>query len=127
MALGSLQEALAEHAARTQRDLRLQNVIAGTQRIALGAEEYEDAFTLVIVQVVPSEGDGRCGGHDRGAGISHSRTPARKNIDTAPINSKSAVPRSGWRNTSTTGTITINVGTTSLRAWATSSWAMPWK
>ena len=50
LALGAEQEALAGHAARAERDLRLGDVIAGAQRILLRVEEDLDAAALVVVQ-----------------------------------------------------------------------------
>ena len=79
-----VQEALAEQPARAERDLRLQDVIAGAERIALRIEEGEDAVLLVIVQELPGDRDRR--GHRRARTTHeiHSRTPATKNTRRRP-------------------------------------------
>ncbi len=45
-----LEETLAEHAARSDRDLRLADMIAGAERVAFGVEEDQHAVSLIIVQ-----------------------------------------------------------------------------
>ena len=55
LALGALHEAFAEHAARTQRDLGLQDVIAGAERIAAWIEEGQDAVALIIFEEWPGQ------------------------------------------------------------------------
>ena len=51
MPLRPLQEPLAPQPARAQRDLRLDDVVAGPQRIALRVHERRDPRLLVVVQV----------------------------------------------------------------------------
>src|SRR5260221_4319016 len=53
MALRAVQEALAEEPARAERDLRLQDVIAGAERIVLGVEKGVDAVALVFRHMAP--------------------------------------------------------------------------
>ena len=55
LTLGAEQEPLAGDAARAERDLRLQDVVAGAERIALGIEEGEDALALVVPQKAPGD------------------------------------------------------------------------
>ncbi len=55
MALRAVQEALAEEPARAERDLRLQDVIAGAERIVLGVEKGVDAVALVFPHMAPDQ------------------------------------------------------------------------
>ncbi len=83
-----MEEALAPDSARSDRDLRLGDVIAGAQGIALGVEEDVDALPLVAVE--HAVGDRR-GDRDRGrgneedpgrqAGEEHHRHPAQHDHD----------------------------------------------
>ncbi len=50
VALRALQEAAAGDAAGAERDLRLQDVVAGAQRVAVRVEEGQHAALLVVVQ-----------------------------------------------------------------------------
>src|SRR5277367_6030996 len=45
--------ALAEQAARTDRDLRLDDVVARAERIVLGFQEGQDALALIVVDEMP--------------------------------------------------------------------------
>src|SRR5262249_17932414 len=54
MALRAVQKALAEQTSGAERDLRLQNVIAGAERIALRVEKRIDPVLLIIAQEVPT-------------------------------------------------------------------------
>jgi len=60
MALRSLQIALAADAARSDRDLRLADMIAGTQRIAFRIEEDQHAVLLIFLEQ-EEEGEGNEG------------------------------------------------------------------
>ena len=53
MGLRALQPALADDAARTDRDGRLYGVIAGTERVLRRVEQRQDALALVVVQRGP--------------------------------------------------------------------------
>ena len=53
--LAAVHPALAEHAAGADGDLRLDDVIAGAERIGLRIEEREHALALVVVQEAPAE------------------------------------------------------------------------
>ena len=53
MALGALHEAPAPEPAGAQCDLRLQDMVAAVEWIALGVEEGENAGLLIVVQHVP--------------------------------------------------------------------------
>ena len=53
MALGALHETFAEQAARAQGDLRLDDVIAGAERIAFRVEVGLDALLLIIMHEAP--------------------------------------------------------------------------
>ena len=55
MALRALQEALAPQPAGAQRDLGLDDVVAGAERVALRIEEGGDPRPLVVVQVAEGE------------------------------------------------------------------------
>jgi hypothetical protein len=57
--LGAVEPALAEQAARADRDLRLDDVVSGTQRIRFRIKKGQHAATLVIVHEVPQHGRGR--------------------------------------------------------------------
>src|SRR3546814_19065192 len=50
MALGAVEITLAEDATRSDRDLRLADVIARAQRVAFGIEEDQHAIALIIVE-----------------------------------------------------------------------------
>ena len=70
LALRALHPAATEQAGRPNRDLRLQHVIAGAERILSDAEKYVDALALVFMQHAeigkhrPADGDDRAGGDD---------------------------------------------------------------
>src|SRR3546814_3664575 len=49
MALGAVEITLAEDATRSDRDLRLADVIARAKRVAFGIEEDQHAIALIIV------------------------------------------------------------------------------
>ena len=53
--LRAVHEAFAEKLARADGDLRLNNVIAGAERIAIGIEKRQDAVTLVGFKKLPSD------------------------------------------------------------------------
>jgi hypothetical protein len=53
--LRTLHPALAEHAARADGDLRLDDVVARAERIVLRVEEGEHALALVVVQQWPAD------------------------------------------------------------------------
>ena len=108
-----MQEALAEQPARADRDLRLQDVIAGAERIALGIEEG----------VGCGSSDSRAGSARRPARPQPPRRPAPGRTSTAarrrgrtspppPSTSIIAVPRSGCFSTSAAGSRTSSAGTT---------------
>ena len=61
LALRAVEQALAEHAARADRDLRLDDVIAGAELVRFRIEQREYALLLVLVEhVLPGEpGRGR--------------------------------------------------------------------
>ena len=103
MALRALEEALAEEAARADRDLRLGDVIAGAERIALGIEEDQHPLALVIVE--EAERDRRRPRPAPPAPPTNSRsgTPARNITVTPPSTTIIAVPRSGWTRISAGG------------------------
>ena len=58
VALGPLQIPLAEQAAGTQRNFRLQDVISGAKRVRFGIEERQDARLLIVVQELPGDRPG---------------------------------------------------------------------
>ena len=58
MALGSLKVSLAEQAAGAERDLRLQDVVAGAERVRFGVEEREYSSLLILVQELPDDRPG---------------------------------------------------------------------
>ena len=63
VALGAVQESLAEHPARADRDFRLADMVAEAERIAFGIEEDQDAVALIAVEhEIDRErrGDRRC-------------------------------------------------------------------
>ena len=65
LALRAVEQSLAEHAARADGDLRLDDVITGAELVGLRIEQREDALLLVVVEhVVPREpaGGGARGG-----------------------------------------------------------------
>src|ERR1700731_5108695 len=62
MALAAVEKTSAEETAGAERDFRLQNVIAGAERVALRIEKGIDPVLLVIAEKMPP---GRHGG--RGA------------------------------------------------------------
>ena len=53
--LRAVQPALADDAARAERDRRLRRVIAGAERIATRIEERQDPLALIVVQLRPDE------------------------------------------------------------------------
>ena len=63
MCLRAVQPALADHAARPQRDRRLRAVITGAERIPARIEKRQYAFLLIVVQMRPDQRRG--GGADR--------------------------------------------------------------
>ena len=67
LGLGSFQESLSEESPRTHGDHRLDDVVARSQRIPLGAEEGQNPFLLVIFQKIPADGrqDEAAGGGDQ--------------------------------------------------------------
>src|SRR5258705_7459285 len=65
VALAALEETLAPDSARADRDLRLADVIAGAERIALRVEEHVDPLALVAVEQIIGD---RRGDRDRGRG-----------------------------------------------------------
>jgi hypothetical protein len=89
VALRALQEALAEHAAGAERDLRLDDVVAGAERIALGIEEGQHPLLLVVVQRLPGERRRDRGGDDDRRELPQ-RTPAAKNRAPPAISSINA-------------------------------------
>src|SRR5882757_1222415 len=52
--LAAVHVALAEDPARTDRDLGLNDVVAGTQRVVFGIQEREYALALVVVNEMPA-------------------------------------------------------------------------
>ena len=83
VALRALQEALAPHPARAERDLRLDDVVAGAERVALRVEEGVDARALVVVQVAVGDRARRTAPAAPPAANFHQRTPAAKNTAAA--------------------------------------------
>src|SRR5690349_1419755 len=59
MALAAVEKTSPQETARAERDFRLQNVITGTQRVALRIEKGIDPVLLVVAEEMPS---GRHGG-----------------------------------------------------------------
>ena len=53
LCLAAVHVALAEDSARANRDLRLDDVIAGAQRVGLRVQEGQDALALIVVDHVP--------------------------------------------------------------------------
>ena len=53
--LRALQEALAPHAAGAERDLRLDDVVTGAERVAFGMQEGVDPGALIVMQVAVSD------------------------------------------------------------------------
>src|ERR1700722_7783324 len=51
--LTAVHVAFAEHAARNDRDLRLDDVITGAEPVGLGVQERQDQLALIIVNEVP--------------------------------------------------------------------------
>ena len=85
VALGAGEETLTGQPAGADCDLRLDDVIAGAARIALGVEEYLDPVALVIVHHVERErgergerGDARAEQPQRHAGEVHRHDPAER-------------------------------------------------
>ena len=102
--LAAVHVALAEHAARADRDLRLDGVIAGAERVGLRIEEREHALPLIVVQEVP---DDRHGADDERAQPEDvAQLQARRAGPPAspPAATSSAVPRSGCSAISSVGT-----------------------
>ena len=110
MALGALQEALAPHAAGAQGDVRLDDVVAGAERVALGMEEGVDAGALVVVQVVVGElGEQRDRRRDA-AGTSTSARRRRRRSRRRACAVMAAVPRLGSLRMRPTGTRMASIG-----------------
>src|SRR3546814_5400247 len=65
MALGSAQETFAEDPTRSDRDLRLADMIACAQRITFWIKEYQHALLLIFVKETEGNREGRS---DRQAG-----------------------------------------------------------
>jgi hypothetical protein len=66
LSLAAVHPSLAEHAARAERDLALNDVIAGAERIVLRVEEGQHALALIVVQHVPAgEGGAHSQQHQR--------------------------------------------------------------
>ena len=84
LALRALQEALAPDAARAERDLRLDDVVAGAERIALGVEEGEHPLLLVVVQLLPEQRQGQRASAPSTSANFHQRTPARNSSPAPP-------------------------------------------
>ena len=110
MALGALQEALAPHASRTQGDFRLDDVVAGAERIALGMEEGVDAGALIVVQVGVGElGEQRDRQRRRG-GTSTIARRRRKRSAAPSMAVMAAVPRLGSLRIRPTGMRIASIG-----------------
>src|SRR5699024_12443494 len=65
VALGAIEPALAEQTAGADRDLALNDVIAGACRIARGVEEGQHALLLIAMHVEPQQ-IGRASCRERG-------------------------------------------------------------
>ena len=52
--LAAVHVALAEHAARADGDLRLDDVVAGAERVVFGIQEGQYALALIIVNEMPA-------------------------------------------------------------------------
>ena len=109
-ALGAGHEALAKDAAGADRDLRLEAVIAGAERIAFGIEEGADARALIVVQMAPHQRPGAAARRVDGREDPPS-TPARKKIAAPVSTSIKAVPRSGCFSSSAAGNSTSEAAT----------------
>src|SRR3546814_10261721 len=59
MALGSVQETFAEDPTRSDRDLRLADMIACAQRITFWIKEYQHALLLIFVKETEGNREGR--------------------------------------------------------------------
>ena len=66
LGLAAVQVALAPEATGTQRDLGLDDVVAGAQGVGLRIQEGEHALALVGVQVRPQHRQGRSAGEAHG-------------------------------------------------------------
>ena len=51
--MGPLHEALAHQPARADGDLRLEDMVAGAERVALGVDQGQHALLLIIMQPLP--------------------------------------------------------------------------
>ena len=83
MPLRALQEALARHPARAQRNLGLDDIVAGAERIAFRIKKGGDARTLIIAQMIigywGGDGGGAC--HQREFPPAHARRPKHSSAD----------------------------------------------
>ncbi len=84
--LAAVHPALAEHAAGADGDLRLDDVVAGAERIGLRVEEGEDALALVVVHEAPAEP----GGQRRRAAAAPTMTRTR-----SPASTMTSTPAAG--------------------------------
>jgi hypothetical protein len=102
--LAAVHPALAEYAARAERDLALDDVIAGAERIGLWIEEGQHALALVVVQEMPAEQAAPTAMSSSSTAMMRSDRPAIS-TSRAPLAAISAaVPRSGCIATSPAGT-----------------------
>src|SRR3546814_18420700 len=65
--LRSVEKSLAADAARSDRDLRLTDMIAGAERVAFGIEEDQHTLLLIIVEHREKDGERRGAGERRDA------------------------------------------------------------
>ena len=81
--LAAVHPALAEHAARADRDLRLDDVVAGAERVALRVEQRQHALALVVVHEVPDDRHRRAQHRDAARAGGASDRPAHDQHDDA--------------------------------------------
>ena len=103
--LAAVRPAFAEQSARAYRDLRLNDVVAGAQRIGVGVEQGQYALLLVVLHELPQQPGA---GHRRPLPsriMTRIGSPASTMTSTRRTSAISKdVPRSGWRAMSTVGT-----------------------
>ena len=102
--LAAVHPALAKHAARADRDLRLDDVIARAQAVGARVEKGEHALFLVVVHERPAEPAAEAAEARRAAAMMRTCSPAMTMTRLPAIAISAAVPRSGCSATRPTGT-----------------------
>ena len=98
LALRAVEQSLAEHAARADGDLRLDDVIAGAELVGFGIEQREDALLLVVVEhVLPGEPAGERRPRPASPKMMRNCSPAMITTIMPPMRMRPPVPRSGCR------------------------------